>query len=111
MSDWLHYSTAPRVCVTDTFHNLPLTSLDHRGATGPALECSQGTTIEYFGEETIGVRASSFARHHFAYVVLATDHDEYHLLVTVDGDYLFVKGTVEAPYRWSFELTELTDMP
>ena len=33
-----------------TFYNSPLTSLDHRGATGPALECSQGTTIEYFGE-------------------------------------------------------------
>ena len=111
MSDWLHDSTAPRVCVTDTFHDLPLSSLDHRGATGPALECSQGTTIEYFGEETIGVRASSFARHHFAYVVLATDHDEYHLWVTVDGDYLFVKGTVEAPYLWSSELTELTAMP
>ncbi|MEK9934170.1 MAG: hypothetical protein VW664_10515 [Halieaceae bacterium] len=92
-----------------TFYNSPLTSLDHRGATGPALECSQGTTIEYFGEETIRVRAGSFACHHFAYVVVATDHPEYHLWVTTDGDFIFVKGTVEAPYNWSFELTELSD--
>ena len=94
-----------------TFYNSPLTSLDHRGATGPALACSQGTTIEYFGEETITVRAGSFACHHFAYVVVATDHPEYHLWVTTDGDFIFVKGTVEAPYNWSFELTELIDTP
>jgi hypothetical protein len=94
-----------------TFYNSPLTSLDHRGATGPALACSQGTTIEYFGEETVTVRAGSFACHHFAYVVVATDHPEYHLWVTTDGDFIFVKGTVEAPYNWSFELTELIDTP
>ena len=94
-----------------TFYNSPLTSLDHRGATGPALACSQGTTIEYFGEETITVRAGSFDCHHFAYVVVATDHPEYHLWVTTDGDFIFVKGTVEAPYNWSFELTELIDTP
>ena len=53
------------------------------------------------------MRAGSFACHHFAYVVVATDHPEYHLWVTTDGDFIFVKGTVEAPYNWSFELTEL----
>ena len=90
-----------------TFYNSPLTSLDHRGATGPALVCSQGTTIEYFGEENVSVPAGTFACHHFAYVVVATDHPEYHLWVTTDGDFVFVKGTVEAPYDWSFELTEL----
>ena len=94
-----------------TFYNSPLTSLDHRGSTGPALECSQGTTIEYFGEETITVRAGSFDCHHFAYVAVATDHPEYHLWVTTDGDFIFVRGTVEAPYCWSFELTEITDTP
>jgi hypothetical protein len=44
-------------------------------------------------------------------VVVATDHPEYHLWVTIDGDFIFVKGTVEAPYNWSFELTELIDTP
>ena len=57
-----------------TFYNSPLTSLDHRGATGPALVCSQGTTIEYFGEEKISVSAGTFECHHFAYVVVATEH-------------------------------------
>ena len=92
-----------------TFYNSPLTSLDHRGATGPALVCSQGTTIEYFGEESITVRAGTFECHHFAYVVVATDHPEYHLWVTTDGDFVFVKGIVEAPYQWSFELTDLSN--
>ena len=92
-----------------TFYNSPLTSLDHRGATGPALVCSQGTTIEYFGEERVSVPAGTFECHHFAYVVVATDHPEYHLWVTTDGDFIFVKGMVEAPYHWSFELTELIE--
>ena len=81
------------------------------GATGPALACSQGTTIEYFGEETISVRAGSFDCHHFAYVVVATDQPEYNLWNTTYGDFIFVKGTVEAPYDWSFELTKLIDAP
>ena len=91
------------------YYNSPLTSLDHRGATGPALVCSQGTTIAYFVEERVSVPAGTFECHHFAYVVVATDHPEYHLWVTTDGDFIFVKGTVEAPYHWSFELTELIE--
>ena len=71
--------------------------------------CSQGTTIEYFGKERVSVPAGTFECHHFAYVVVATDHPEYHLWVTTDGDFIFVKGTVEAPYHWSFELTELIE--
>ena len=92
-----------------TFNNNPLTSIDHRGATGPGLVCSQATTIEYFGEENISVAAGTFECHHFAYVVVASDHPVYHLWVTTDGDFIFVKGTVDAPYNWSFELVELSD--
>lgn len=44
------------------------------------------------------MRAGSFECRHLAYVVLATDHHEYYLWVTTDGDFIFVKGTVEAPY-------------
>ena len=87
-----------------TFCNSPLTSLDHRGATSPALSCSKGRTIQYFGEETITLRAGSFDCHHFAYVVVATDHPEYQLWMTTDCDSIFVKGTMEAPYCWSLEL-------
>ena len=57
------------------------------------------------------MQAGTFACYHFAYVFVATDHPEYHLWVTTDGDFIFVKGTVEAPYCWSFELTELIDTP
>jgi hypothetical protein len=39
--------------------------------------------------------------------MIATDHPEYHLWVTTDGDFIFVKGTVAAPYDWSFELVDL----
>lgn len=92
-----------------SFYNSPLTSLDHRGATGPALVCSQGTTIEYFGEEEVAVPAGTLACYHFAYVVVASDHPVYHLWVTADGDFIFVKGTVDAPYNWSFELVALSD--
>ena len=87
-----------------TFCNSPLTSLDHRGATSPALSCSKGRTIKYFGEETITLRAGSFDCHHFAYVVVATDRSEYQLWMTTDFDSIFVKGTMEAPYCWSLEL-------
>ena len=44
------------------------------------------------------MRAGSFECHHLAYVVVATDHHESYLWVTTDGDFIFVKGAVEAPY-------------
>ena len=67
--------------------------------------------IEYFGEETITVRTGSLACHHLAYVVVATDHAEHYRWVTTDGDFIFIKGPVEAPYNWSFGLNELIDTP
>ena len=45
------------------------------------------------------VRASSFACHHFAYVVVATIHPDYQLWVDTDDDFIFVKGTEEAPLK------------
>ena len=107
MRGWLRASIATRARASAPYYDSPLTSLDHRGATGPALVCSQGTTIAYFGEETVTVSAGTFECHHFAYVVIKTDHPEYHLWVTTDGDFIFVKGTVAAPYQWLFELVEL----
>lgn len=92
-----------------TFRNNPLTSLDHRGATGPSLVCSEATTIEYFGEEAVTVPAGTFQCYHFAYAVIASHHPVYHLWVTTDGDFIFIKGTVAAPYHWTFKLTALSD--
>lgn len=92
-----------------TFHNNPLTSIDHRGATGPALEHTTASTFEYFGEETITVKAGTFKCYHFAFILVSNNHPPYHLWVTADGDFMFVRGHVDAPYNWSFELTELTE--
>lgn len=87
------------------FYNNPLCSTDHRGATGPNLGTSERCTFEYFGEERVAVPAGSFECHHFAFVATTSNHPMYHLWVTADGDFVFVKGTVDAPYNWSFELT------
>ena len=75
-----------------SLYNSPLTSLDNRGASAPALAYSKGKAIEYFREKTITVRAGSVACHHSAYVVVATDHPECHLWVTTDSDFILSKG-------------------
>ncbi|MEM9879476.1 MAG: hypothetical protein AAF862_09400 [Pseudomonadota bacterium] len=90
-----------------TFYNSPLTSTDHRGATGPLLERSTSATFEYFGEDSVTVPAGTFECHHFALLGTATNHPPYRMWVTADGDFSFVKGTVEAPYHWLFELEDL----
>lgn len=92
-----------------TFYDNPLTSIDHRGATGPLLERTKASTFEYFGEDEITVPAGTFHCHHFAFVLVSNNHPPYHLWVTADGDFMFVKGTVDAPYNWSFELIEYTE--
>ena len=92
-----------------TFRNNPLTSIDHRGATGPRLERTEASTFEYFGEEEVTVEAGTLHCHHFAFVVVSNNHPPYHLWVTADGDFVFVKGIVEAPYNWSLELIELSE--
>lgn len=91
-----------------TFYDNPLTSIDHRGATGPRLEKTAFSTFEYFGEESMTVAAGTFDCHHFAFVVVANDHPMYHLWVTADGDFVFVKGVIEAPYNWTLELSEFS---
>lgn len=89
-----------------TIHNNPLTSIDHRGATGPLSERTKASTFEYFSEEEVTVSAGTFQCHHFAFILVSNNHPPYHLWVTADGDLSFVKGTVDAPYNWSFELTD-----
>jgi hypothetical protein len=90
-----------------TFKNNLLTSIDHRGATGPGFERTTTSSLQYFGVEQVDVPAGEFSCHHFAFVMTSNDHPPYDFWVTTDGDYLFIKGTVSAPYNWSFELMEL----
>jgi len=92
-----------------TFYNNPLSSADHRGATGPRLETSDNTTIEYKGEDHVTVPAGTFSCHHFIFLIPSGNHPPYHLWVTADGDFVFVKATVDAPYNWTFELTEFSE--
>jgi hypothetical protein len=89
-----------------TFKNNPLTSIDHRGATGPRLETTEESTFEYFGIESVTVPAGTFDCYHFAFILVSNNHPPYHLWVTTDGDFVFVRGVVDAPYNWTFELTE-----
>lgn len=88
------------------FKNNLLTSRDYRGATGPALETSESSGIQYFGKEPITVQAGTFLCYHFAFVNLSIVHPPYHFWATSDGNFLFVKGIVEG-FNWYFELVEL----
>jgi hypothetical protein len=92
-----------------TFSNNLLTSIDHRGATGPAFEYTVSSSLQYFGIESVSVKSGVFDCHHFAFVNTSNNHPPYDFWVTSDGDFLYVKGVVTEPYNWSFELVELTD--
>ncbi len=99
-------STGPRIIQIE---DLTLSSTDHRGASGPEIGDPIATTVEYFGDETVTVAAGTYRCHHFAFLTASNDHPPYHYWVTADGDFIFVKGQVAAPYHWTFELTKLDD--
>jgi hypothetical protein len=82
-------------------------SLHHLGATGPELVTST-SGLAYHGEEEVEVPAGRFACHHFALAGTVNDHPPYHFWVTSDGDFLFVRGTVEGYMDSVFELEELS---
>ncbi|MEM8985008.1 MAG: hypothetical protein AAGC71_18510, partial [Pseudomonadota bacterium] len=89
------------------FENNLMTSVDHRGATGPDFATTTRSEWEFFGEERVSVAAGTFDCYHFAILANNTDHPPYHFWMTADGDFVFVRGTVDAPYEWVFELTRL----
>jgi hypothetical protein len=85
-------------------------STHHFGATGPFM-ATTGSGLEYVGPETIEVAAGTFECHRIRFVGLTNDHPEYHLWVTRDGDFLYVKGVVEGYIDSEFELAELSGKP
>jgi hypothetical protein len=87
-----------------------LHSTHHLGATGPYI-ATTGSGLEYVGPETVEVPAGRFDCHCIRFVGLTNDHPEYHLWVTRDGDFLYVKGVVEGYMDSVFELTELSGNP
>ena len=88
-------------------------SLDHRGATGPML-CRDFTDWTYVGAETIEVAAGRFEALHFSLGGEGNwgpddvaHHPAYHMWVTADGEYIFLRAFVEGYMMTHYELQEL----
>jgi hypothetical protein len=89
------------------------TSHDHRGATGPAL-LKDVTDWTFVGRERVEVAAGTFDALHFSLGSLDTwgpedlaRHPPYHMWVTADGNYVFLRAYVEGYMQTHYELTEL----
>lgn len=91
------------------FKDIPLSSPDHRGATGPMLFLVD-VAIEYVGEEQITVPAGTFDAFHFRLVDapgLPVEHPEYDLWCTTDGNYILLRAVVGGYMQTRYELAEL----
>jgi hypothetical protein len=91
--------------------NLMMSSLDHRGATGPAL-LPLRIDVTYVGAERISVAAGDFEARHFTFGAEnpAEDpmaHPLYHVWVGTD-DNLFLRGEVGGYMQTRYELVELS---
>ncbi len=87
---------------------LLLSSLDHRGATGPMM-CRSNVTYDFVGEEKCTVGAGTFDALHFRIVDpdMPVEHPPYEIWCTADGDYIFLKGAVTGYMMTYYELMEL----
>ena len=104
-----------------TFDRFLMTSLDHRGATGPELVWHEpGMRVEYVGEETITVAAGTFKAWHFCYGERGSDqpgsndtgeHPPYEMWTTADGDFILLKAQVTGYMQTYYELTSLERIP
>ena len=103
------------------FDRFLMTSLDHRGATGPELVWHDaGMQVEYVGEERITVAAGTFDALHFCYGERGSDrpgsnetgeHPPYEVWTTADGDFILLKAHVTGYMMTHYELTDLTRIP
>ena len=107
-------SKGPNVHVFDSFL---MTSLDHRGATGPSLVArAPGMKVEYIGEDRITVAAGTFDALHFCYgdrnnAELGSNapgkHPPYEMWVTADDDFIMLRSFVSGYMMTHYELTHL----
>lgn len=107
-------AVGPRV---HTFDRFLMTSLDHRGATGPSLVWHHaGMKIEYVGEETITVGAGTFDALHFCYGERGStaqgsnetnEHPPYEVWVTADDEFVLLKAQVTGYMMTQYELVWL----
>lgn len=107
-------SEGPKV---HTFDRFLMTSLDHRGATGPSLVWHDpGMIIEFIGEEKITVGAGTFDALHFCYGERGSsaqgsnetnEHPPYEVWVTADGEFVLLKAQVTGYMMTQYELVSL----
>jgi hypothetical protein len=100
-----------------TFDRFLMTSLDHRGATGPSLVWHHaGMKIEYVGEEKITVGAGTFDALHFCYGERGStaqgsnetnEHPPYEVWVTADDEFVLLKAQVTGYMMTHYELVSL----
>lgn len=103
------------------FDRFLMSSLDHRGATGPSLVWHEpGMLIEYVGKDRITVGAGTFDALHFCYGERGSDalgsneageHPPYEVWTTADGDYIMLQAFVTGYMMTHYELMELERHP
>lgn len=111
-------SRGPRV---QTYPRFLMSSLDHRGATGPSLVWHDaGMIIEYVGEERVTVGAGTFDAWRFCYGERDSkregsnesgEHPPYEVWVTADGNFILLKAQVSGYMMTHYELTSLVHHP
>ena len=87
------------------FYNNLMTSTNHRGATGPMF-MTTNSSLEYHGPESLDVPAGRFDCHHFSFVGTSHGYPPYHMWVTADGHYVFVRATLGGDDPQQFDLVE-----
>ena len=105
----------------EILRNFLMTSLDHRGATGPALErWTSDLPVEYVGETRVSVAAGTFDALHFCYGERGSsrpgsnetgEHPPYEIWTTADDDFIFLQARVTGYMMTRYELTHLERLP
>jgi hypothetical protein len=94
---------------TQIIKNLPISSPDHRGATGPMLFCVD-LAVQYHGEERISVKAGEFDALKFSFTDvpgLPVEHPPYNLWCTNDDHFVLLQAEVGGYMQTRYELTRL----
>ena len=101
----------------EAFPAFLMTSLDHRGATGPSLVWHEaGMIVEYVGAERITVGAGTFDAWRFCYgqrdsTALGSnetgEHPPYEVWTTADGEFILLKAFVTGYMMTHYELMSL----
>ncbi|MEO0579474.1 MAG: hypothetical protein AAFZ58_12370, partial [Pseudomonadota bacterium] len=103
-------AAGPRVQTLDRFL---MTSLDHRGATGPSLVWHPpGFPVEYVGRERIDVAAGTFDALHFCFGERGSErpgsnetneHPPYEVWTTDDGEFILLQAKVDGYMMTHYE--------